>query len=396
LPVAYNSRRPSVYISQVVESFKKMNKNIAVLGGSFGDEGKGRIVHYLSTNYDWICKYNGGANAGHTIYTNSKKYVHHLVPSIDLQNSKAKGFLGSGMVIDLDALYDELSALEKDFPGVSNRIYIDPDAFVVIQDYKDIDKAQNGHIGTTNRGIGPAYAAKVSRNGIKVRNYLDDRSGITSKLKDMGVQFAYALSMKEELLSSQILFEASQGVMLDINHGTYPYVSSSDCTASGIYSSGFGFAAPSTVYGVLKGGYATKVGNGPFPTELDGKFADELRERGKEYGAVTKRPRRIGWLDLPALNYAIEKGGITNLIITKLDILNGMKKIPICHKYDKQPMSGHDFFSAKPEYIEVNGWEDPKDPNQTKEFINLVQDSTKTKVSMLSCGIEKSDIINLN
>lgn len=372
-----------------------MNKNIAIFGAQQGDEAKGSLSHYLSTDFDWVVRFGGSNNCGHTIYTNGKKYVHNLIPSIDFSNTKTKGFLGSGMVIDPKALLDELLKLEEDFPGVSQKIFVDPDAFVVLSKHIEEDKEKNTHIGSTGKGVSPSYRDKIDRCGIKLSALMHDKINVINDLENLGVRFEYASSIMKELKQSNIIFEGSQSIRLDYNYGSYPYVTSGECGLNGIMSSGFAKIAPTKIYGICKI-YETKVGSGPFPTELDGKAADELRERGKEYGAVTKRPRRIGWLDLPALNYAIEKGGITNLIMTKLDILNGMKKIPVCHKYDKQPMSGHDFFSAKPEYIEVNGWEDPRDPNQVKEFINLVQDSTKTKVSMISCGINKSDIINLN
>lgn len=371
-----------------------MNKNIAILDPLFGDSGKGKITHYFSSSYDWVVKFNGGNNAGHTIYSNGKKYVHHLVPSIDFSNSAAKGFLGAGMVIDPEALLSELSELEKDFSGISSRIFIDPDAFVVLPKHKETDKADNKHLGTTNKGIGPAYADRVSRSGTKIIQLINDNSLITSALQKLGVQFKYSMELKQELLSSKVLFEGSQGTLLCINNGIYPYVSSSDCTVAGIAASGFGFIMPSKVYGVSKA-YTTKVGAGPFPTELDGDVAESLRKSGQEFGATTGRPRRIGWIDLPAIKYSVQKSGITDLIITKLDILNGWKKVPICHKYDKDPVSGNCFFKAKPQYTDVSGWEDAKDTNQIKDFINSIEKYTETKVSMISFGVNKSDILSI-
>src|ERR1700722_685422 len=159
-----------------------MNKNIAILDTGFGDSGKGRIAHAFSSEYDYLIRTGGGNNCGHTIHTNGKKYVHHLVPSIDFANSSAKGFLGSGMVIDLDALFTELNALEKDFPGVSTRITVDPDAFLVLEEHKQMDREKNAHIGTTNKGIGPAYLDKMSRSGIRVREYLNDKTPIIGGL----------------------------------------------------------------------------------------------------------------------------------------------------------------------------------------------------------------------
>lgn len=371
-----------------------MNENIAVLGACFGDEGKGHIAHAFSPKYDFLVRFNGGGNAGHTIYRDGKKFVHHLLPSIDFRNKETKGFLGAGMVIDLEQLLNELIAAEKDYPGVSARIYVDPDAFIITPEHKEEDKARNGHLGTTNKGIGPCYADKIARRGIRVRDLMEKDSLIIGALTEMGVNFAYAMEMKHKFVRSKILFEGAQGVMLDINHGTYPFVSSSDCTVAGIAASGFGFVMPTKVYGVAKA-YSTRVGAGPFPTELEGKAADNLRDQGKEFGSTTGRARRIGWLDLPALKYAVEKSGITSLVITKLDILNGMNKVPVCFGYEKPPVCGFDFYKPKIQMMDVKGWTNPKDFSQIKEFIDTVQYWSETKVSLISCGTDKSDILGL-
>lgn len=371
-----------------------MNRNIAVLGSSAGDEAKGSITHAFSSDFDYVCRFNGGNNCGATVYHNGKKVVHHLVPAIDFTNSKSKAFLASGMVIDLEALLAEIKDLEKDFPGVGAKITVDPDAFVVLPKHKAEDAANNKDIGTTGRGIGPAYMDKISRRGTKVRHLADVNSEITDALKATGVQFQSVLDMKEEFTKSRILFEGAQGVLLDINHGTYPYVSCSDTTISGIFSSGFSFAMPTTVYGVAKA-YMTRVGSGPFPTEIHQTNATVLREAGKEYGATTGRPRRVGWLDLPALRYAIGKSGITDLIITKLDILNGYAKVPLCTNYLKEPMSGADFSRAVAQMTTVSGWTDAKDFSQIKEFIDTIEHHANTKVAFVSCGINKTDILGL-
>jgi adenylosuccinate synthase len=370
------------------------NKNIAVLGAQFGDEGKGRIAHAFAPDFDWVIRFGGGANAGHTIYRDGIKFVHNLLPSVDFRFPRTKAFLGAGMVIDLEQLFNELNIAEKTFPGVSNRIYVDPDAFVVLEKHKEEDKAKNIHLGTTNRGIGPAYADKISRYGVKIRKLINDDSLITGALAKLGVKFKNAFDLRYDFNKQRLLFEGAQGVLLDINHGTYPYVSSSDCTIAGIYSSGFGFAMPQKVYGVAKA-YATRVGEGPFPTELDGDAAINLREAGHEYGATTGRPRRVGWLDLPALQYAIDRGGITDLIITKLDILNGFNKVPICMRYDKMPSSSEDFFKSKIRLMEVQGWTNPRDYLQIKDFIFNIEYFTNCKVSYISCGVNKEDILKL-
>jgi adenylosuccinate synthase len=376
----------------------------AILGAAWGDEGKGHIAHHYSSNYQWLVRFNGGANAGHTIYRNNKKYVHNLLPSVDYSKksffncSEINSFLGSGMVIDLEQLAKEIGKAEEDFPGVASTIYVDPDAFIVLNSHKDEDKAKNGHIGSTNRGIGPAYAAKIERRGLRIKDVLagkvpEYQSHLDFLIKNK-VNFKHVLELSKFFKSSNILFEGAQGVMLDINHGIYPYVSCSDATISGIYANGFNFAKLNTIFGVVKC-YTTKVGEGPFPTEIAGEEEESLRVRGNEYGATTGRPRRVGWLDLPALKYACDKGGITHLVMTKFDILNGMSKVPVCVAYDKEPVCPNDFFTAKPQFINLPGWVNAKETEQLEEFISLVQKITERPVYSISCGTSPNDIIQL-
>lgn len=371
--------------------------NTAVLGAMWGDEGKGHVTHHLSSRFDWVIRFNGGANAGHTIYRDGVKYVHNLMPSFDWRNKELRAFLGSGMVIDLEQLHKEVETLWKAHSGLPSRVYIDPDAFVVLPEHKEEDKKTNGHIGSTNRGIGPAYAAKISRKGLRIRDRMLDADTnrdqhFINEMKKMGVHFKGVMEMRREMEHASLLFEGAQGILLDINHGIYPYVSCSDCTVGGIYGSGFSFARVDRVYGVAKC-YTTKVGEGPFPTEIQGKEADELRELGKEYGATTGRPRRIGWLDLPALDYACQKGGITNLILTKFDILNGVDRVKVCAAYDSLPMCPSDFYNVVPQYITLPGWDDAKDLDQLKPFIHQVERATHCHVSYISAGTDTQDII---
>jgi adenylosuccinate synthase len=370
--------------------------NIAVLGACWGDEGKGHIVHHLSKDYDWVIRFNGGANAGHTIYRDGVKFVHNLMPSFDWRSPQPKAFLGSGMVIDCEQLYKEVLELEKHYPGGAKRVYVDPDAFVVLPEHKEIDRANNGHIGSTNRGIGPAYVSKMGRVGTRIRDIMLGSSVANQlhidALKHLGVNFKGLLELRREMKHDSLLFEGAQGVMLDINHGIYPYVSCSESTVAGVYSCGFHFAPPAKVYGVAKC-YTTKVGEGPFPTELHGEEAESLRKLGNEYGATTGRPRRIGWMDLPALEYACQKGGITDLIITKFDILNGMNRVKMCVAYDKPPVTSYDFFEAQPQYITVPGWEDAKNQSTLIPFIQKVEQSTQCPVRYISCGTDTRDIL---
>lgn len=373
--------------------------NIAVLGAMWGDEGKGHITHHLSRHFNWVIRFNGGANAGHTIYRDGKKFVHNLLPSVDFRHPHIKSFLGAGMVIDPAQLLKEVLEAEKEYPGVTRRIYVDPDAFVVLPEHKEIDKRTNAHIGSTNRGIGPAYVDKVGRKGTRIRDLLNlngSQNHIAANMDidtlfHIGVNFKHVLEMDKEFEGSGKLFEGAQGVLLDINHGIYPYVSCSDCTIGGIHASGFNVKLDH-VYGVAKC-YTTKVGEGPFPTELHGEEAEELRKLGNEFGATTGRPRRVGWLDLPALKYACRKGGITKLIITKMDILSGRDVVPVCHSYDKVPVCPDDFHQAKANYMEVLGWGDCKNSIETKRFIKEVEYATDRPVSYISCGTSESDIL---
>ncbi len=367
--------------------------NVAILGSSWGDEAKARCVHHFSPEYRYVCRFNGSNNAGHTVFVDGVKCVFNQVPSIDFRCPNTFGLLGSGMVINLEALREELINLEKIYPQVSKKIIIDPDAFIVLPSHIEEDKLKNSHIGSTNKGIGPAYLDKTSRNGIKVKKLLENNSEITETLKKMGVKFKYVLEMYDELKASKVIFEGAQGILLDLNAGTYPYVSCGDSTLAGIYSSGFGFIAPHKVYGIAKA-YSTRVGNGPFPTEYFDEEAKILRELGNEYGAVSGRPRRVGALDLPALRYAAKRGGLTHLIITKLDIMEHYTSIKICHKYNTEPVSGGDFFTSKPEYMHLSGWKQSHDKNQIRPFIEFIEEHTKLKVEYVSCGTNPQDIIH--
>jgi adenylosuccinate synthase len=371
--------------------------NIAILGSMFGDEGKGHITHHMSRHYDWVIRFSGGANAGHTIYRDGVKYVHNLMPSFDWRSYGTKAYLGSGMVIDLEQLYKEVTALWIKNPAYSGRVYVDPDAFLVLPGHKEEDKSTNGHIGSTNRGIGPAYKDKISRQGTRLRDIMDGATESRQwieEMKKMRVQFKSSLELQSEMEKSNLLFEGAQGILLDINHGIYPYVSCGDAGLAGIHNSGFGFAQLNYVYGVAKC-YTTKVGEGPFPTELHGKEAEDLRQCGNEYGATTGRPRRVGWLDLPALRYACQKGNINRLILTKFDILDGMDVVPVCTNYDKAPICSSDFFEAKPNYKNFKGWSDSKDISQLKSFISEVEHYSGVEVSHISRGIDDKDIIAL-
>ncbi len=400
-------------------------EKMVIVGAQWGDEGKGKVVNYFSKYFEWTVRFSGGANAGHTIYYKGKKYINHLLPSIDIL-SGSKGFLGAGMVIDIEQLIKELECLEKDFPGISSRFYIDPEAFIVLPWNKEedflLEKMRKNKIGTTGKGIGPAYTDKVSRQGIKLyyifdNNLLKERLEeiyylksslygkslkedpkkiyeylviLKERLSKLNVNFIGAIDMLKVFKNSKVLFEGAQGVMLDLDFGTYPYVTSGSCMAHGVSSVGFSTFELDEVYGVLKA-YTTRVGEGPFPTELNDNTSKKIRVAGDEFGATTNRPRRIGWLDLPALRYAKIRSGITSFIITKADILNNFDEIKICVKYkigneEKEiPSSSHDFFKAEPVYETLKGWPETNHINFLK-YITFIEKHTGIKIKYISYG----------
>jgi len=376
--------------------------NIAVLGASVGDEGKGRVVNYFSQWYDFCIRFSGSSNCGHTIWRNGKKYVHHLIPSFDWTKPNTKCFLASGMVINLEELYNEIISLETSVPleqgekigRFASRIYVDPDIFLILPEHIQKD-AKDTIIGTTKKGVGPAYESKVARNGKRIKDVLNTDVYVI-KLKELGIQFKHVLEMYSEFENSKLLFEGSQGTMLDLNQGIFPFVSCGDSCISGIYQSGFAHLAKlDKVFGVSKC-YLTKVGEGPFPTEYFGEEAEKLRKLGNEYGATTGRARRIGALDLPMLSYAIKKSGITSLILTKLDILNSMNEVKICTSYQKPPVCPSDFFYAEPQYITIPGWNNAKNIAEIRPFIDYVENFTNCTVEYISYGTGENDIVKLS
>jgi len=372
-------------------------ENTAIIGLQFGDEAKAALAHHLSKDFNFIVRTGGGCNAGHSVFHNGKKFVHHLVPSGNYLKSNIKGYLGAGMVIHPESLLTELLELEKIIPEISKRIYVDPDAFVVLQKHIDEDKSKNKDIGSTNKGIGPAYTEKISRRGTKIRDLIRDNNEFILTLMHMGVRFQYVLENYEELKKSSIIYENSQSLLLDVNAGTYPYVTSGDCCLNSIINSGMQFAMPSRVFGVLKC-YSTRVGSGPYPTEIFGEQAEELRRIGNEYGSTTGRARRIGFLDLPALKYAIIKSGVNSLMISKFDVLNGLKKVPVCIKYENKNMivSAADFFDAKPIYTELSGWNNAQNINEIRPFIDYIENFTNCTVEYISYGTGENDIVKLS
>lgn len=400
-------------------------KRVAVVGAQWGDEGKGKVVNYFAKDFEWIVRFAGGANAGHTIYVHDKKYVNHLLPCI-LPDGAGRGFLGAGMVVDLEQLVAELEVLAADFPGVGTKFAVDPEVFLVLPWHKQQDQLLEAMraepIGTTGRGIGPAYTDKASREGIKLCHLFDEKmlmerlenswtikqnlyrgqlsmppaelAGLLMRQRDrlleLGVQITGAVDMAHVFRSTSVLFEGAQGVLLDLDFGTYPFVTSGSCMAHGVSSVGFSTFELDDVAGVLKA-YTTRVGEGPFPSEDDTDVARGIRERGKEYGATTGRPRRVGWLDLPALRYAAIRSGLTSLVITKADVLNGLKTVRVCTGYRiggvvrDVPSTSYDFFVAEPVYEELPGWRTTDDVNFLK-YMTFIEEQVSVPITYISYG----------
>ncbi len=396
--------------------------NVVVMGAQWGDEGKGKIVDYLAQKAKYVCRFAGGANAGHTIVVDGKKYALHQVPSGILYSDKAV-FLGSGMVIEPEALFNELKMLSDNGINWEGRVFISDRAHITLPGYRKMDKerdaARKRPIGTTGRGIGTTYSQKAERDGIRLAdldweekwNDLDDSdkeflNQYKEKLISMRVDIAAKMY---EFRNENILFEGAQGAMLDIDSGTYPYVSSG---ASGSYGassgSGIGPRAIDKVYGVFKA-YETRVGNGPMPTEFnetsEGELCDYVRKTGNEFGVTTGRARRCGYLDLVALRYACHVNSIDSLVLTHLDVYDEMDEIEACVAYDIDGQIVTDFPAsipalnkAKPVLQKFKGWKSSikelkkyKDlPKQAKEYVDFIEDYTGTKVGIVSVGPDRN------
>jgi len=400
--------------------------NVVVMGAQWGDEGKGKIVDFLAEKAKYVVRYAGGANAGHTIVVDGKKYALHQVPSGILYADKAV-FLGSGMVIEPEALFNELKMLSDNGIKWEGRVFISDRAHITLPGYRQMDKdrdaARKRPIGTTGRGIGTTYSQKAERDGIRLAdldwdekwNDLDDADKeFLNKYKDKLLSMRVDIAAKMwEYRKDNILFEGAQGAMLDIDSGTYPYVSSG---ASGSYGaasgSGIGPRAIDKVYGVFKA-YETRVGNGPMPTEFNNETESELcdyvRTTGNEYGVTTGRARRCGYLDLVALRYACHVNSIDSLVLTHLDVYDEMDEIEACVAYDIDGKIVTDFPAsipalnkAKPVLQKFKGWKSSlrpcgsysKLPKAAKEYVTFIEDFTGTPVGIVSVGPDRNETYN--
>jgi adenylosuccinate synthase len=416
---------------------------VVVVGAQWGDEGKGKIVDIIAERADLVVRYGGGANAGHTLKVNGQKIVTHLLPS-GVLHPKALCLLGAGMVLDPKVLLDEIAEVEQRGMSVRERLTISPHAHVTLPFQAAIDRAANAgprSIGTTGRGIGPTYSDKSARVGVRLAELVRaDRAQAavealveTWKLRaraagaaEPSVQEAldYVMPLVEQLKSllgdtslivdralkadKRVVFEGAQGTLLDLDHGTYPFVTSSNTVAGGACTgTGIGPARINAVLGITKA-YCTRVGHGPFPSELLGAAGDSLREAGEEYGATTGRPRRCGWLDIPALRYAARVNGLTALAVTKLDILSGYEQLPVCVAYDVDGARSEEFpiddlDRAVPIYQQMAGWTEALPgkktfdqlPKTTQDYLRMIEQMVEVPIAMVSVGAERSETILL-
>ena len=420
----------------------RKGKTAVIVGAQWGDEGKGKIVDVLSESFPVVARYAGGHNAGHTVIIDGKKFILQLVPSGVLRPG-CRGVIGNGVVLDPMAFLKEVANLRTSGIAIDGNLFVSNRAHVILPYHRMIELAAENapgrvKIGTTSRGIGPAYEDKMGRRGLRVSDLLDLKllkTHIENAVREKNM-IAHALfnsepldadKMYEEyakasreiapfvcdtaLLLNQaleagesVMFEGAQGTMLDIDHGTYPFVTSSSATSGGA-ATGTGVAptAIDTVIGVTKA-YCTRVGGGPFPTEALDKLGDELRARGNEFGAVTGRPRRCGWLDLPLLRYSVMINGISWLVVTKLDVLDELAEIPICigYKIDGKtvaeiPAQDSGFAKIEPIYENMPGWRTStqgitqleKLPKAARDYLNFVEKQTQARVGMISTGPDR-------
>jgi len=423
------------------------SKITVIVGAQWGDEGKGKITDYFAGESDYVVRYHGGNNAGHTVIVNGSTYKLHLIPSGVLYDHPVS-VIGNGVVVDPDALLNELQYLNK--KGIQPRLNISDRAHVIMPYHKQMDAALTNHQGTlaagsTMRGIAPVYADKMFRHGIRMIDLTEpdilkeklhkaykfnhkliraisdqviqsDEKSIYKEYCRYGKKLApYIKDVSLELYCAQqngkaILFEGAQGISLDIDHGIYPYTTSSNSIAGNIATgTGVSFRDIDRIIGVTKA-YISRVGIGPLPTELPLEKGDDLREKGKEYGTTTGRPRRVGWLDLVQVRQAVRVNGLTEIALTKLDVLSNNGDLSVCTAYNidgqleqEMPASLHRFRSAEPVYKTLPGWGQLSDdmtekgykslPENLRNYVKFIEDQVSCHVSIISIGPERSQTI---
>ncbi|MFC2130836.1 adenylosuccinate synthase [Bacteroidota bacterium] len=422
-----------------------MSVNV-IVGTQWGDEGKGKIVDLLSRDADYVARYQGGANAGHTIVIDGKQYILHLIPS-GILTKGVKCIIGNGVVIDPVALMEEIRMLEDNGIDVKGRLFISHKAHLIMPYHKVLDQVREnskggGAIGTTGRGIGPAYIDKARRIGIRIVDLLDrktfeeklrlnfeEKNNILKKIYgyeesdtesiiENYLEFDniidpyitdISLLLNEEIKKGKKIFvEGAQGALLDLDHGTYPFVTSSNPTSGGACT---GLGIPPTsiekIIGVVKA-YCTRVGNGPFPTELNDETGEKLRSIGAEFGSTTGRSRRCGWLDLVALKYSVTINGVSEIALTKLDVLDSLPEIKICTEYEINgkiiknfPADLLTISNVKPVYKTVQGWnrslkgikEWDKLPEEVISYFKEIEDYVEAEIKIVSLSPDRADTL---
>lgn len=421
---------------------------LVVVGAQWGDEGKGKIIDLLTERADVVARYQGGHNAGHTVVVGMDEFILHLIPSGILHKDKLC-IIGNGVVVDPSALIEEIDGLSSRGVDVGDRLLISKNAHLIMPYHKELDLASerlkgNKKIGTTGRGIGPAYADKISRCGIRMSDLLDAagfREKLAARIGEVNFLFekfyhfqlvnqdrvfdeymAYAERLKRYITDTalvlndsvrkkkKVLAEGAQGTHLDVDHGTYPFVTSSSPTAGGACTGlGIGPIAITEVMGIVKA-YTTRVGSGPFPTELTDSTGELLRERGREYGATTGRPRRCGWVDTLVIRHAVRVNGFTSIAVTKLDVLDALDEIKICvgyecggKVYDEMPSELSILEKCTPKYITMPGWKQTtigirkydELPKKARAYIEKLCRICGVKPAIISTGARRDETIIL-
>jgi adenylosuccinate synthase len=423
--------------------YTRMKTNIAVLGAQWGDEGKGKIVDMLTPHFAAVARYQGGHNAGHTVFVEGRKFVLHLIPS-GILHPGVTCIIGNGVVVDPQALFKEIDELGKMGVAVDGRLLISEKAHVILPYHRELDvlsEARRGErkIGTTSRGIGPAYEDKIGRRGIRICDLLGDRAALQEEVREnvnarnqiikdstldwkplfdqliaygerirpwaADISLFLARTIKE---GKAVMFEGAQATLLDIDHGTYPFVTSSNASVGGVCT---GLGVPPRAIGGVLGvakAYTTRVGEGPLPTELSGALAERLREGGQEYGASTGRPRRCGWFDAVVVRYSARINGLDALALTKLDVLDGLPEVLLCTGYktpggtlSEFPADLRSLAAAEPVYETLPGWSAPTKgatkidqlPPEARRYIERLETVSGVPCAIISTGSDRAETI---
>jgi adenylosuccinate synthase len=424
--------------------FDSENRTVVVVGSQWGDEGKGKLVDVLAERADWVVRYQGGANAGHTVHIGDAKFILRQIPS-GILHSGVRCAIGNGVVLDPDTLFSEVDRLVADGIDVEGRLYVSDRAHLVLPYHKLLDgeSSASKEIGTTGRGIGPAYEDKIARRGVRVLDLrhpdrvrqlvergVDHANGQLARFSDRRADVGATMEMIERLTprllglsedvglcvhqaiqsGAAVLLEGAQGSLLDIDHGTYPFVTSSNTTSGGAaVGAGIAPTAIDAVLGVVKA-YTTRVGHGPLPTEIEGELGERMRELGNEFGAVTGRPRRCGWFDAVVVRYAARVNGLSGLAVTKLDVLDTLDKIAICtgyrvgkDEYREFPGDVTALERIEPIYEWFEGWQQSTGdartldalPRAARVYRDRIRELVDAPIVYVSVGTRRDQIIGL-